>query len=277
MDRRQFLQASLGAGIAGAATLATSPIWARGINRRPFKDLGLQLYTVRGAFEQDFQSTLERIAAIGYKDLEFAGYFDHKPSEVKALMNSLGLSSHSTHVRLDAMQDRFGEAMEVASLMGQTNLTLPWIAPELRNLESYRQLADLMNKRGEEAKKSGFKLAYHNHDFEFETIDGVVPYDLLLERTDPENVFMEIDLYWVHKAGIDPLSYFRKAPGRFIACHLKDSLSDGEMAPVGNGVIDFSEIFAHAKQAGLERYYVEHDNAADPFASIAESYAYLMA
>ena len=278
MDRRKFLRASLGAGICGAATLsAYNPVLALAQNNRPFKELGVQLYTLRHLFERDYASTLERIAAIGYKDLEFAGYFDHKPSEVKSFMNSLGLSSHSTHVRLDAMRDNFEQAMETAALMGQTNLTLPWIAPELRNLESYRELADLMNTRGEQARKAGFKLAYHNHDFEFETIDGTVPYDLLLERTDPDNVFMELDLYWVHKAGKDAVEYFKKAPGRFIACHVKDSTADGEITSVGNGVIDFQEIFRHADEAGLERFYVEHDNPTDPYRSISASFKHLMA
>lgn len=278
MDRREFLRTSLGAGICGATALSTvGPAWALAQNNRAFKELGLQLYTLRHLFEQDYSGTLERVAAIGYKDLEFAGYFDHKPSEVKSFMNSLGLSSHSTHVRLDAIRDNFEQAMETATIMGQTNLILPWIAPELRNLESYRELADLLNVRGEQAKKAGFRLAYHNHDFEFETIDGTVPYDLLLERTDPEHVFMEIDLFWVHKAGRDSIEYFKKAPGRFISCHVKDSTADGTMTAVGNGIINFQEIFQHAGEAGLKRFYVEHDNAPDPYGSISASFKHLMA
>ena len=273
MDRRQFIGASL---LGAAALVSGAPLWAKPAGGRAYSELGVQLYTLRALFEQDFRRTLGRIAEIGYKDLEFAGYYAHNPSEVKAFMDANGLSSHSSHVQLNDVRNNFGQVMETASVMGQTNLIIPWLAPELRNPESYRELADLMNARGEQAKAAGFRLAYHNHDFEFENLDGTVPYDLLLERTDPAYVAMEIDLFWVHKVGVDPVSYFRKAPGRFISCHVKDATADGKMVAVGEGVIDFDAIFRHAGLAGLQRFYVEHDNPEDPVASITKSYASLM-
>jgi sugar phosphate isomerase/epimerase len=243
---------------------------------RAYRELGVQLYTLRSLFESDFRATLKTLADIGFKDLEFAGLYDHKASDVRAYMDELGLVSHSSHVQLADLKDNFDKVMETAHTLGQTNLIVPWIAPELRKPDSYRELADLFNRRGEAAKAAGFVLAYHNHDFEFDEVDGEVGYDILLSRTASELVKMEIDLFWAHKAGIDPHALFRKAPGRFVACHVKDRSEAGEMVPVGDGVIDFQGIFAHAELAGLKHFYVEHDNPIDPVKSITRSFAHLM-
>ena len=159
--------------------------------------------------------------------------------------------------------------------MGQEHLVIPWLAPELRNIDSYKSIAELMNKRGEEAKKVGLTVAYHNHDFEFETIDGEVPYDILLAETDPNLTSMEIDFFWSHKAGIDPVELIKSAPGRFFGSHVKDSSADGKIVPVGSGVIDFETIFKHAKLAGMTKFYVEDDTAVNPKLSVIDSFKYL--
>ncbi len=282
MDRRHFL----GTGLFGAAAMLSACNGPQQENsatvdsaeyKRPYEELGVQLYTVRTLFGPDFRGTLKQIADIGYKDLEFAGFYDHDPSDVKAYMDELGLVSHSGHVQLADMRSNFEQLLETADLMGQTNLIIPWLAPEERTVDGYKRIAELLNTRGEAAKSAGKRVAYHNHEFEFETIDGQVPYDILLNETEPDLVKMEIDLFWAHLAGVDVIDYFNKSPGRFIACHIKDASAAGEMVSVGSGVIDFERIFSHAELAGLERYIVEHDQPADPIASITASYKHLTA
>jgi sugar phosphate isomerase/epimerase len=116
-------------------------------------------------------------------------------------------------------------------------------------------------------------MAYHNHDKEFETLDGKLIYDRLLEETNPDTLKMELDLCWVTKAGVDPVSLFKKHAGRFPLWHVKDLDKDKKgPVPVGTGIVDFKRIFANAKFSGMKHFFVEHDNPADPFASITTSY-----
>ncbi len=112
---------------------------------------------------------------------------------------------------------------------------------------------------GESCREAGLRFGYHNHDFEFETIDGQIPFDVLLDETDPGLVDFELDLFWITKGGEDPLRYFERYPGRFTLCHVKDMAAGGEMVDVGAGGIDFAAIFARAEQAGLKHFFVEHD------------------
>ena len=279
MQRRTFLKAA-GASSAYALTGCSASNDGKpsvAIANRAYSELGVQLYTVRALFEVDFRSTLNTIADIGFTDLEFAGLYDHKPHAVRAYMDELGLTSHSSHVQLADLKENFGQVLETANTLGQTNLIVPWIAPQLRTPDKYRELAALLNIRGREAKAAGCVLAYHNHDFEFDMVEGEIGYDILLAETDPEYVSMEIDLFWVHKADIDPVRLFEKAPGRFIACHVKDRSAAGEMVAVGDGIINFQNIFQYARLAGLRHFYVEHDNPDDPVRSITKSFAHLTA
>ncbi len=279
MDRRHFLAASLFGSVGALAACKSQTVQDAVPNfsgaTRPYAQLGVQLYTVRDLFQADYRSTLKTLADIGYKDLETAGFYDHDPMAVKAYMDELGLVSSSGHVQLDAVRTDFASVIALAKSMGQTNLVIPYFREEERTLEGYTELAALLNKRGEEARSEGLTLAYHNHDFEFERVDGRIAYDLLLEETDPENLKMEIDFFWVHKAGMDPLAYFAKWPGRFISSHVKDSSADGEMVAVGDGVIDFKRLFAASELAGMKHFYVEHDNPEDPIRSISRSFTYL--
>jgi len=238
--------------------------------------LGVQLYTVRDLFERDARATLEALAEIGVKDCETAGLFDHKAADVRAIMTDLGLVSRSAHVRLPELRDTLGMALEDAETLGQSNLYLGWIPEEERTPDKYRALADLLNERGAEAKAAGKLLGYHNHDFEFLEQDGEIGYDILLERTDPELVTMEIDFFWVAQAGKDPLEIFKSAPDRFTSCHIKDRSAEGEMVSVGDGMIDYKTLLPLAEEAGIERFYVEHDNPEDPIASVGRGFAHLL-
>ncbi|WP_457651577.1 sugar phosphate isomerase/epimerase family protein [Rhodocaloribacter sp.] len=286
MNRRTFIQASAaalggltlgGPALTGCAREKADAVHETAPPGHRLERIGLQLYTVRSLLEQDFAGTLEKVAAVGYKEVEFAGYFGHGPEDVKALLGRLGLTAPSTHVLLDALApDALDATVANAVAVGHRYLVMAWLPEDERaSLDAYRRHAELFNRAGETCHEAGLRFAYHNHDFEFVDLDGVRPYDLLLSETDPELVKMELDLYWITKAGADPLAYFAQHPGRFPLCHVKDMAADGEMTEVGAGTIDFATLFAHATEAGLTHYFVEHDHPADPLASITASFAYL--
>lgn len=276
-DRRTFLAGTSVATLAALAGCSDATEAEAPAEAAPgyTELLGVQLYTVRDLFERDARGTLEALAEIGVKDCETAGLFDYKAADIRAMMTDLGLVSRSAHIRLPELQDGIGPSLEDAEILGQSNLYLGWIPEEERTPDGYRALADLLNKRGEDAKAAGKIVGYHNHEFEFVEQDGTTGYDILLERTDPELVTMELDFFWVADAGIDPLEVFKKAPGRFSACHIKDRSADGEMVAVGDGEIDFKTLLPLAEEAGIERFYIEHDNPEDPLASVGRSFAHL--
>ena len=262
INRRTFVK-TLGAA-TGAIAAGLSPAEAFAAEEaKKLQRIGIQLYTVRGEMDKDFEGTLKKIADIGYKQVEFAGYFGRSPKGVRATLNSLGLDAPAAHIGdPGALTNNWDQTIENAKVMGHKYLIVAYIQDKDRTLDNYRKFADLFNSAGETARKSGVRLAYHNHDFEFMPIDGVIPYDLLLERTDPKLVAMEMDLFWVTKGGKTPQEYFNRFPGRFEAVHVKDMASGPEqkMVDVGQGHIDFAKIFAQQRKAGTKYFFVEHDN-----------------
>ena len=143
------------------------------------------------------------------------------------------------------------------------------------SLDEWRRIADRLNEMGEECRKGGVVFGYHNHAVEFQRTDGVLPFDLVLELTDPELVAIEIDFGWAHIGGADPVVYFEKYPGRFPVCHIKDVDSEGAFADPGQGEVDFERVFEAAELAGLEHYFVEHDTTKNPLATAAVGYEFL--
>jgi len=138
-------------------------------------------------------------------------------------------------------------------------------------------VAEVFNRLGRQARAVGLRFGYHNHAFEMTPMDGQVPYDVLLQNTDADDVCFEMDLYWTVDGGQNPLAYFARYPGRFPLVHVKDRTANGQMVDVGAGTIEWEAIFAHRKEAGIRHAFVEHDEPADPFGSLAASYAYLRA
>ncbi len=272
MDRREFVQTMAGAGLAIACTPSARTLHATRIGK-----VGLQLYTVRDQMKADFEGTLAHVAQIGYKEVEFAGYYDHSAADVRAILTRNGLTAPSTHVPfIDA--DSWKKALDMAKAVGHEYIVMPWIPEEKRKtLDDWKKFAASFNQAGQLAKDAGLQFAYHNHDFEFPKIDGQVPYDLLLQGTDPKLVQLEIDLYWITRAGQDPLAYFSRWPGRVPLVHVKDSAGapDNKMTDVGQGTIDWKRIFAKKDQAGIQHFFVEHDQPPQPFEDIAVSYKYL--
>jgi sugar phosphate isomerase/epimerase len=291
MNRRTFIQNSL-------ATAALTSLPARALaDTHQIPYVGLQLYTVRDEMKKDLPATITRVATIGYKEVEFAGYFNHSPADIRAVLDKNRLTAPSCHIPLDALQNQLPQTIDAAHIIGHTYIINPWIDEKLRQApDGWKKVADQFNQIGAATKKAGIQFGYHNHTFEFvpdPNIDGKLPYDFLLDNTDKDLVKMEMDLCWISVTGHDPVSYFNRYPGRFPLVHVKDVKEMPKVVPgktdefvdtefekkvmtePGSGVIDWKRIFAHADQAGVQHYFVEHDSPADPFASITASYKYL--
>jgi sugar phosphate isomerase/epimerase len=272
-SRREVVRA-----LGSAAAAMALPAWrvSEGVDK--LGKIGMQLYTVRDQLKADFDGTLRRVAAIGYREVEFAGYMGRTPAQVKASLKRAHLSAPAAHLDIETLEKDWGTTVEAAHTVGHEYLVVAWIDADRRvSLDDYRRVADTFNQLGRQARAAGLQFAYHNHAFEFKPIDGRVPYDILLEETDSEVVSFEMDVYWTVEGGANPLTYFAKFPGRFPLVHVKDRTATGQMVDVGAGVIDWSAIFAKRREAGIRHEFVEHDEPADPFASLAASYTYLRA
>lgn len=260
--------------------------------------IGLQLYTVRDAMGTDPLGTLQKVAQIGYNSIENATYtgsekfYGMDAATYKKVLTDNGLVANSGHYRLGEEQEKGADvqgtilhdwqrAVDDASAIGLKYMVCAYLSTNERgDLDHYKKIADIFNKAGETCRKSGIQFCYHNHDFEFQVQNGVFPYDIILEKTDKDNVKMEVDLYWIKKAGQDPLALFQKHPGRFPLWHVKDMSkeADHSFAAVGTGIIDFKTIFQHKDQAGMKFFFVEQDKCpGSPFDSIAQSYKFIRA
>jgi sugar phosphate isomerase/epimerase len=265
-------------GLRGAAAFAGTEDRSRLRDGQHLETIGIQLYSLRRELARDFEGTLARIASIGYKEVEFAGYFDRRPKEVRPILDRYRLSAPSAHVPIEVARQDWAGALAAANVVGHRYLVLPWLPPESRRtLDDFKRLASECNRLGQEAKRAGLRLAYHNHDFEFAPLDGRLPYDVLLAETDPARVGLELDLFWITKGGQDPLKYFARYPGRFEMVHVKDSSGPPEhhQVNVGQGTIDFGRILGRCQQAGIRHLFVEHDDPADPLVFARTSYDYL--
>jgi len=238
--------------------------------------IGIQLYTLRQAASADLAGTLARLAKIGYKELEFAGYYNHPATEVRALLDQNGLTAPSAHVGLNLIENAPEKTFADAKVVGHEWITVPSLPSGKREtVDDWKRLAAQFNAAATKAKAAGFRFAFHNHNDIIRKAGDVLPIDILMKETDPALVSYEMDIYWVVNGGADPLDLLARFPGRFKMFHVKDAMPGPEhrMADVGAGSIDFKTIFAHAR--GIEHYFVEHDQPADPFASAAASFGYL--
>lgn len=289
MNRRTFLGALSG---VAAASMAGRNL-ARAADPHRISPIGIQLYTVRDLLHRDYDGTLAQLAAIGYREVESGQDHDKPPKEMREALKRHGLTSPSYHVDWKGLGDDLPRVIDDNKIVGRTYLVMPWIPEEVRNKpDGWKHAAEYLNHAGEATRKAGIQLAYHNHWVEFIPLpDGRLPYDILLENSDPNLLKMEMDLGWITVGGQDPVKYFQRHPGRFPMVHVKDvhSIPDaasvrggrfaGEnmsiLADVGTGVIDWKRIFAHSEQAGIKHYFVEHDNPKNPVETARVSYQYL--
>ncbi len=268
IDRRQmFLGALAGLGLSTVAGTASAMT-------QPFARIGVQLYTVRDAFKADPAGTLQKVRAIGYDEVETINFANMAPADFKAMVTGAGLSAPSSHMGLADLRTRAEAAFDDIAAIGAEFAVLAWLPEEER--KDWEALGAEMNGWGELARARGLTFAYHNHNFEFAPLaDGSIPYHLLMDNTDPAKVAFELDCYWCSFAGHDPMEILGAHGDRIRQLHLKDKTASGDMAPVGQGVIDFPTVLAKAKDVGVKHVYVEHDNPTDPFASITASLKYL--
>ncbi len=266
-SRRNFLKTATLAGV-----IVASPWQSILAQSRRVSNIGLQLYSLRTEMAEDFEGTLGRLAELGFKEMEFAGYFDKSPAEIRRILDGFGMTSPAAHIQLSAIRENLEREIETAASIGQKYIVIPSIPGNERAIDDYQRHADLLNHAGEACKTVGIQMAYHNHNFEFEQQAGKTGYDTLLNSTEPDLVTMEMDLFWIVDAGEDPIPYFEKHPGRFAMLHVKDRAGDGSMVDVGRGEINFAELFSYADVAGFEHYFIEHDNPDDGINSIAYSY-----
>ena len=250
------------------------------------KTIGLQLYSVRDLLNADLNGTLKAVSQIGYNSLEAAGYnpedrtfYGMAPADFAGLTKGMGMTLRSSHTIFEP--DNAEKVCEDAAKAGVDYIIYPFLPEQFRqDLDGFRATADKFNQLGKVARKHGLRFGYHNHNFEFVKMEGQLPYDILLEGTDPSLVVFEVDLYWMTRGGYDPVEYFNKYPGRFELWHVKDMEKSEDMffAPVGSGRIDFEKIFAEKKTSGMKYFFVEQDrfrDQMDPLKSIEMSYNYL--
>jgi len=278
VKRREALEI-LGAGCWGLGVgdwrLKTEDTrWRTQLNR-----IGIQLYTVRRDLARDVEGTLARLAEIGFREVEFAGYPQGTGASLRAILDRHRLTAPSSHVSLQATRIDWERTLDEAATVGQRYIVVAWLdAGERKTIDDWKRIAALFNRAAETAQTWKIRFAYHNHDFEFAAIDGKLGYDVLLAETDPKLVGFEMDLYWITKGGKDPLEYFAKYPGRFPMLHIKDMDATARkgFAEVGKGIIDFKRIFKRARQAGVKHYFYEQDvTPGSPFESAQVSYDYL--
>jgi sugar phosphate isomerase/epimerase len=273
VTRREALSTmTMGAAAAAlglpALAACAKPSETSGTFARP----GLQLYTMRAEMERNVEETLARVAQVGYKEVEFAGYFGRTPAQVAANLKLNGLVAPSAHVGLDSIGEGWDQRLDEAATVGHQWLIVAYLTEAQRGgADVYKRLAASFNTAAATARARGISFGYHNHDFEFLPVEGGTDgQTILLTECDPTLVDFELDLYWITKAGKDAAEYMTRYPGRFPLVHVKDMAADGQITEVGAGSIDFQKII-DASQGTIEHFYVEQDNATVPFESITTS------
>ncbi len=288
-SRRDFLKISA-AGAVGITALGSFTLKPAVSDRKNF-GVGLQLYTIRDAMAADPLGTLKKVSDLGYKNLELASYGNGKfygfsPKELKKIVADLGMTILSSHTQVEAAGITVDNAKKMAddhAEVGVKYCVQPWVNDVDRTLEKYKKMVGDWNEVGKIMKGVGIQFGYHNHNFEFKPIDGIVPYyDIFMKGLDPALVTMEIDLFWVSKAGQNPVEMFKKYPGRFQLFHMKDmstkqapffDVIKDDVCSVGAGVIDFKTILASKEIAGMKYLFVEDDNQGNgkPFEALETS------
>lgn len=270
IGRRAFVGGLFSVGVAAAvlrpATLAAAPKKTR---------FGIQLYTARQALARDFSGTLARLGAIGYDEVEFAGYHGSSPGAVRSALRAAGLSAPSAHIGMPELEGDWSRTVANAAAMGHDYLIFAWVPDAHRTPDGYKRLAERFNRAGEAALASGVRFGYHNYTYDFTRAGDGFLYDVLLAETDPRYVTMQMDVYWLVDAGQDPLAYLTRHRGRYSSLHLKDRDAGGRITDVGAGAINWLRVIRAARDAGARHLFVEHDDPADALVSARTSLSHL--
>lgn len=320
VTRRNFIRSSAALVLGGALTNVKSIPLAAG-SSTGIENVGVGLFTIPHLLDQDFAGAMKKLADIGYKEVELfgpytytvpeiiaawqpiaeslglskSGYYGHSPQEIRAILDENGLSTPSMHTDLGTLQTRLDDVAEAANVLGHRYAGIAAIPPELRtSLDDYKRIADTFNEIGAAMGEFDLRFMYHNHGYGLVEMDGEIPFNLILDRTDPESVVMEMDVFWTVAGRADPVEYLESYPGRFKLMHIKDMVElvrfegDGgdpsqwiplfpNMADAGSGVLDLESIIEAATSAGVEHFYLERDLAPDADQTLNASYRYLSA
>lgn len=278
-SRRNFLKMS-GAALGGAALLNHLPLSSLGNVKNAPKSFGFQVWTIREELVNDFEGTLRKMASMGYREVEMcsplgysnAGFepLNHMSgSEMRKIVEDAGLKCTSSHFNMGELREHLDDRIEWAHGLGMKQMMASsfWL-PKDASVDDYRKAADELNAIGEKTKKAGLQMGFHNHHMEFEKRGDELIYDALLDQLDPDLVKMQFQVAVVD-IGYKAADYFRKHPGRFISAHLADYSAEQEkQVPIGQGIVDWSELFKAAKKGGVKNFYVEM--APDTFKPSAE-------
>jgi sugar phosphate isomerase/epimerase len=246
----------------------------------PKLPISVQLYTVRSLMQKDYAGTIKEVAKIGYKAVELAGFGPHSADEVKKICADAGVAISGAHVGIDALEKDVNKALDEQAALGNKNVIIPYLGNEYRTVEGYKKAAASMNKIAAECQKRGMELAYHNHSFEFDKLDGgQIGFDILYNNSDPKLVKAELDVYWLQHGGQDPVAIINRFGSRTLILHLKDMAAgaDRKFAPVGEGILDFKGILEAATKHGVKYGAVEQDDTygVNPLDAIKTSFANL--
>ncbi len=281
--------------------------------------IGVQLFSVPSSLESDFEGTMSLLTQMGFKEIELfgpypfsaasakerwkaitpmlgfsgSGFFGKTEEEVKAVFSEYGLSIPAMHTDLDTLETGMKDLGKSAQILGAEYVVLPAIPEERRKTpEDYKKMADVFNSIGKQATEVGLKFAYHNHGYGFSEIDGTAPLHYILDGTDPELVFFEMDLFWTVAGRADPISYLENYPGRYHLMHVKDMIEkktfsgDGgdpaqwielfpNMTSAGDGALDLKSILPAAIKNGVQHFFVEQDMVQNPEVVLKKSVDYL--
>jgi sugar phosphate isomerase/epimerase len=269
--------------IRALAALAVTPLVAhagtRDRSRRRLERIGLALYTVRDLTSRDYERALQQVSSIGYRDVDMYIYDSRRaPVETRAMLDRAGLACPSARVATPALYRGWERFLDAANTLGARWITLANVSYEERiHLRDWHELAEVLNKCGEAARRRGLTLCYHNHSFELEPLEGKVPLDVLLASTQADLVRLQMDVYWMTHGRRDPAAEIRRLGSRVATLHLKDmdATAGRGITSVGRGIIDFKAVLAAAVDAGVSHYFVEEDAPSNPLDAIRSSYEYL--
>lgn len=283
-NRRRFIRniglAGSGIMLSGYLPSCKTPAALQNINQ----NFGLQLYSLRDDLPKDPKGVLTQVASYGYKQIEgYEGpkgmYLGMTHTEFKRLMDDLGMSIVSSHC--DINKDFERKAAEAAAI-GMKYLIAPYLGPQ-KSIDAFKRFADTFNQRGEVCRKNGIRFAYHNHDYSFKPVDGLLPQDVMMQNTNKDTVDFEMDIYWVVNAGQDPEAWLKKYPGRFHLCHIKDrqkgvgETSENVSVVLGTGSIDFPTILKTGAKNGMQYFIVEQEayKGTTPLAAVKADAGYM--
>lgn len=241
--------------------------------------IALQLYSIKELTGADFLGTLEKVAKIGYDGVEFAGYFNTPAKDLKSALDSYGLKAAGSHVGIGELTNSLVNVIEYSKTIQSPYIICPGLPVEMRNsTEAYKKTAEVFNGIGQKCKDNGILFGYHNHDFEFEIFDGKHGLDILVENTDPDLLFVELDTFWVEYANLNSVDFINKYKERLKIVHIKEMKSKAEKVntEIGSGIMDFKAITKTAKGYGTHWYTVEQEYFEMPqIESITQSLGYL--